>query len=40
MRTNIQREIEADGRFNGIASQDANGVVTAAVDVLVHEVKE
>jgi hypothetical protein len=40
IRNKIQREIEADGRLNGIVSQGANGVIRAAVDVLVHQVKE
>ena len=40
IRNNIQKEIEADGRLNGIVSQGANGVIPAAVDVLVHQVKE
>jgi hypothetical protein len=40
IRTNVQKEIEADGRLNGIVSQGANGVIPAAVDVLVHQVKE
>jgi len=32
---------KADGRLNGIVSQGADGVIpTAAVDVLVHQVKE
>ena len=40
IRNKVQREIEADGRLNGIVSQGANGVIPAAVDVLVHQVKE
>jgi hypothetical protein len=40
IRNKIQREIEADGRLNGIVSQGANGVIPAAIDVLVHQVKE
>jgi hypothetical protein len=40
IHNNLQREIEADGRLNGIVSQGANGVIPAAVDVLVHQVKE
>ena len=40
IRNNIQQEIEADGRLNGIVSQGANGVIPAAADVLVHQVKE
>src|SRR3989304_5210163 len=40
IRNNVHREIEADGRLNDIVSQDANGVIPAAVDVLVHQVKE
>ncbi|MBA7469109.1 MAG: hypothetical protein GH158_07115 [Dehalococcoidia bacterium] len=40
IRNKIQREIEADGRLNGIVSQGANGVIPAAIDVLVHQVKQ
>ena len=40
IRNNIQQEIEADGRLNGIVSKGANGVIPAATDVLVHQVKE
>jgi len=40
IRANVQREIEADGRLNEIASQGARGVIPVAVDVLVHQVKE
>jgi len=40
IRNKIQREIEADGRLNGIVSQGVNGVIPEAVDVLVHQVKE
>ena len=40
IRNNLQREIEADGRLNDIVSEGANGVIAAAVDVLVHQVKE
>ena len=40
IRTNLQREIEADGRLNGIVSQGANGVIPAVVDVLLHQMKE
>lgn len=40
IRTNVQKGIEADSRLNGIVSQGANGVIPAAVDVLVHQVKE
>ena len=40
IRNNLQREIEADRRLNDIVSQGANGVIPAAVDVLVHQVKE
>jgi hypothetical protein len=40
IRNNLQREIEADGRLNGIVSQFANRVIPAAVDVLVHQVNE
>jgi len=40
IRSRVQREIEADGRLNGIISPGANGVIAAAVDVLVHQVKE
>ena len=40
IRNDIQREIEADVRLKWIVSQGANGVIPAAVDVLVHQVKE
>ncbi len=40
IRNNIQQDIEADGRLNGIVSKGANGVIPAAVDVLVHQVKK
>jgi len=40
IRNNIQQEIEADGRLNGIVSNGANMVIPAAVDVLIHQVKE
>ncbi len=41
IRNKIQIDIEADGRLNGIVSQGADGVIpAAAVDVLVHQVKE
>lgn len=40
IRSKVQKEIEADGRLNGIVSQGANGVIPAAVDVLIHQVKE
>ena len=40
IRNNIQREIEADGRLNGVVSKGADGVITAAVNVLVHQVKQ
>ena len=40
IRNKIQREIEAEGKLNRIVSWGANGVIPAAVDVLVHQVKE
>ncbi|MBA7678638.1 hypothetical protein ES703_86916 [subsurface metagenome] len=40
IRNKIQREIETDGRLKGIVSQGANGVIPAAIDVLVHQVKQ
>jgi len=40
IRSTVQKEIEADGRLNGITSQSGNGVISAAVDVLVHQMKE
>ena len=40
IRTSVQREIEADGRLNGIVSWGANGVIPAAIDVLVYQMKE
>lgn len=40
IRNSVEKEIETDGRLNGITSQDANGVIPATVDVLVHQVKE
>lgn len=40
IRNKIQGEIEADGRLNGVVSQGANGVIPAAIDVFVHQVKE
>jgi len=40
IRNKILREIETAGRLNGIVSQGANGVIPAAIDVLVHQVKE
>ena len=40
IRNNLQHEIEVDGRLNDIVSEGANGVITAVVDALVHQVKE
>jgi len=40
IRKKIQQAIEADGRLNGIVSQVADGVIKAAVDVLVYQMKE
>jgi len=40
IRSKIQGEIEADGRLNGVVSKGANGVIPAAIDVFVHQVKE
>ena len=40
IRNNIRQAIEADGRLNGIVSKGANGVIPAAIDVLVHQMKE
>ncbi len=40
IRSNIQREIEADGRFNEIVSQGASGVIPAAVEVLLFQTQE
>lgn len=40
IRNNIQQAIEADGSLKGIISQGVNGVIPAAVDVLVHQIKE
>lgn len=40
IRNNVKRGVEADGRLNGIVSRGADGVISAAVDVLVHQVKE
>jgi hypothetical protein len=39
-RIKIQKEIEVDGRLKGIVSQGGSGVISAAVDVLVHQVKQ
>lgn len=40
IRDNLDRDIKKDGRLNRIVSHGANGVIPAAVDVLVHQLKE
>ncbi len=40
IRNKLQQEIEGDRRLSEIVSESANGVIHAAVDVLVHQVKE
>jgi hypothetical protein len=40
IRDNLDREIKKDGRLNRIVSHGANGVIPAAIDVLVHQLKE
>lgn len=36
----VQKEIEEDGRLEGIASYNSNEVILATVEVLVHQVKQ
>jgi hypothetical protein len=40
LRNNVQKEIKTDGKLKGIVSQDANGVILPAVNVLVHQVQQ
>jgi hypothetical protein len=40
IRNRLQKDIEADGRLNGIISYDGNDVIRAAFDVLNHQIEQ
>lgn len=40
IRARLQKEIEADGRLNEIVSYDANEVIPAALDILIHQIEQ